>query len=850
MTTADFNNDGKMDIVVAELLTSTVSILLNLKESDDIFISEPISFDVGWEPKSLVSGDFDKDGKQDIITVNQSSEDLTILRNTGDLSNINFEISPGNKLGRLPTTINKADLNGDGLLDLVVGDSQSDTMMIFQNTSIQGKIVFQKAFEIPVVNMIESVALADFDNDGKIDIATSGGWSTSILIYKNTSSTNSISFSDPIVFIYYGIPKRLIPADFDLDGKVDIAVLQVGIPMEVSFMRNKGSLGTILFEHEWTKHYATNGNADRIGACDLNGDGKDDLIGPNPWVLFEDAKEHNNVSVLINTSIPGQINFANSVAIGVADDPIAVTSADFDDDGKTDLCIGSDNARSVTILHNSSDRNNIKLNSIKVFSLEFLPFESKLNDPVYPCAINGGDFDRDGRIDLAITSWDDQGITFLKNNCTPSKLDFSFAVAYRTGEKPHQVIIYDFNNDGKLDVIVANKKYGSSGNLTNGIISIYQNNGNNGEISFLPDSMEIGGDAVSMALGYFNQDRKIDIAIGRYRVENHTVKDSLIILKNASTTDKILFTPSSGLSRIGVDHLMAGDFDLDGLTDLVFDDDYDQSINLLHNMTVSEDIIFAKQRIARSFIGLSELTAEDLDGDGKSELIAVWYDNWNDKGAYSIFLNKSTKDTLEFMRSADYSPLRCPRAVTIKDITNDSKPDLIVRNGYSQFTILENIGTIGSIDFSVLFPGTIIFGDNNYFIADLNGDGFQDIAAPRSDQKELWIFKTSTGPFTSLNYSVIELPSKNRLSHNFPNPFNTSTKINYEILNSGRVTIKIYNMLGREVRTLVDDFKNQGHYDVLWDGLDNQGYKVSTGVYLYRIISKEFNEVKKTIVIK
>jgi hypothetical protein len=78
-------------------------------------------------------------------------------------------------------------------------------------------------------------------------------------------------------------------------------------------------------------------------------------------------------------------------------------------------------------------------------------------------------------------------------------------------------------------------------------------------------------------------------------------------------------------------------------------------------------------------------------------------------------------------------------------------------------------------------------------------------------------------------------PARFFLEQNYPNPFNPETKINYQLPKSGRVVLKIFNILGREVRALVDEFKPAGSFDVRWDGMDNAGQRAPSGVYLYRI---------------
>ncbi len=94
------------------------------------------------------------------------------------------------------------------------------------------------------------------------------------------------------------------------------------------------------------------------------------------------------------------------------------------------------------------------------------------------------------------------------------------------------------------------------------------------------------------------------------------------------------------------------------------------------------------------------------------------------------------------------------------------------------------------------------------------------------------------------------MPREYSLSQNYPNPFNPSTVIKYSLPLSGPVRLKIFNILGREVKTLVNGYMSQGNYSVTWYGDDNAGVKVSSGTYIYRIVSDGFIQTKKMIFIK
>ena len=106
-----------------------------------------------------------------------------------------------------------------------------------------------------------------------------------------------------------------------------------------------------------------------------------------------------------------------------------------------------------------------------------------------------------------------------------------------------------------------------------------------------------------------------------------------------------------------------------------------------------------------------------------------------------------------------------------------------------------------------------------------------------------------TGEVTDVSDDQI-IPTQFELSQNYPNPFNPTTKISYSLPQSSFVSIKVYDMLGREVRSLISNEMVAGNHSVDWNGDDNNGIKVASGTYVYRITAGDFIAVKKMMLIK
>ena len=94
------------------------------------------------------------------------------------------------------------------------------------------------------------------------------------------------------------------------------------------------------------------------------------------------------------------------------------------------------------------------------------------------------------------------------------------------------------------------------------------------------------------------------------------------------------------------------------------------------------------------------------------------------------------------------------------------------------------------------------------------------------------------------------MPKEFALYQNYPNPFNPTTTIRYDVKQATEVKLVIYNMLGQEVRTLVNNRQDAGYKTVVWDGLNNRGSRVASGIYIYRLQAGDFVQARKMILMK
>jgi hypothetical protein len=113
-----------------------------------------------------------------------------------------------------------------------------------------------------------------------------------------------------------------------------------------------------------------------------------------------------------------------------------------------------------------------------------------------------------------------------------------------------------------------------------------------------------------------------------------------------------------------------------------------------------------------------------------------------------------------------------------------------------------------------------------------------------------FLFSSILSPFTIADSDKIETPYVSSLQGNYPNPFNPTTTISFSTAKTGNVTIDVFNIKGQKVRGLVDGVYGVGSHSVIWNGLDDNGASVSSGIYFYRMRAGDFTETKKMMLMK
>jgi hypothetical protein len=466
----DFNRDGKTDLAIANADSNTVSILLG---NGDGTFSAKQDYVTGSTPSGIAVGDFNGDGYLDLALTNLGSNTISILLGKGDGT---FGAKVDYPTGTQPQGLAVGDFNGDGKIDLVVTNTLSNSVGIFLGNG-DGTFKTEKEY-LTGVNPL-SVAVGDFNGDGKLDLAVANGNNNNVVSILLGNGDGS--FQNQIGYATGDTPVSVAVGDFNGDGVLDIATAdQAGRAVSVLLGKGDGSFPV-------HTDYNAGMSPTAVAAVDLQGDGSFDLVVTNG--------NGNTVGVLMGR---GDGTFRPRVDFGTGNIPSALAVADFNGDGKPDLAVTNSVGNNVTALLGNGDGS----------------FQTRIDYPVSndnnPHAVAVQDFNGDGKPDLAVVNYGENTISIFLGKGDGS---FDAAVDYNTGKQtsPYAIAAGDFNGDGKPDLAVAD--------YNNNTVAILVGNGDGTFQS--PTYLPVSANPCSVAVGDFNGDGKLDLVVTDFN--NNTV---------------------------------------------------------------------------------------------------------------------------------------------------------------------------------------------------------------------------------------------------------------------------------------------------------------------------------------
>lgn len=350
VTFGDIDGDGKPDLIVANCYGNSVSVFRNTSSSGSVTPSSfaaKVNFPTE-NPIDLITGDFDGDGKPDLVVLNASINTISIFRNTSLADSISFAACITFATGARPYCAEVSDLDGDGKPDLVVSNHDNHTVSVFRNTSSSNSITFAERVNFTTESFPWGLAVGDIDGDGKPDLVVCKSGSNVVSVFRNVSASGSISFSQSVDFATGMVPVGIAIGDIDGDGKMDLIVTNQS-NNTISVLRNTSSSGSITSGSFAAKvDFATGATPYAVAIGDTDGDRKPDLVVVNA--------NSNTVSLYRNMSSYGSItssSFAAKVDIATGTAPKYVAIGDMDGDGKPDLTVTNSLSNSVSIFRNT-----------------------------------------------------------------------------------------------------------------------------------------------------------------------------------------------------------------------------------------------------------------------------------------------------------------------------------------------------------------------------------------------------------------------------------------------------------------------------------------------------------------
>jgi hypothetical protein len=383
-------------------------------------------------------GDVNGDGIPDLAVANAgvlgNASTVSILLGNGDGT---FQAANNCRVGNGNSSVAVADLNGDGVADLVVTNAGNLDNGQGGNVAVllgKGDGTFQMAQSYAAAVVPKAVAVGDFNGDGKPDLAVvnNGGNNVSVLLGKGDGTFPTIPNYSVGKF-----PVALAAADLNGDGNLDLAVANQGAPVDGA----PGTVSILLGNADGTFQPAVNYNAgsgcSQVVVSDVNSDGKPDLVVVNSGDA--NGNSTGSVSVLLGNG-DGTFNTARTFSAGQA--PVSVAVADFNGDGIADLAVVDfgvyyAQSGSVRILLGKGDGTFTLANSYAAGLL--------------PASVAVGDFNRDGIPDLVVAAYDRVAVLLGNGDAT-----FQPAASYFSGLNPVSVQLGDFNGDGIPDLAVTN----------------------------------------------------------------------------------------------------------------------------------------------------------------------------------------------------------------------------------------------------------------------------------------------------------------------------------------------------------------------------------------------------------
>jgi len=820
----DIDNDGDSDVVAAKywsgFMGNATGFVVIKNNGAGFFNSLPVNYPSSQTSQFVFSAELNNDGFRDIIVSNTGRDgngnSISVYLNQG---NGNFGSAANYSVGGGPVGIAAGDFNGDSKTDLAVANlgyiGNGSTVSILINL---GNGTFVNSITYPAGSSPHKISSGKINTDNFIDLAVANAeGKVNVLI-----NTGTGDFSNRTEYSFTLSGSSFMPninlSDIDNDNDNDILYGNNGLGSagpEIGLLRNTGG---IFSTPEIIPTSIFVGGIRDIETADLNNDGWNDIVTANA-----DARVTDGYQVILGNGSGGFLPaFKNNAGQNTED----VMLGDVDNDGKIDILTADSYSMQITV------HKNLGQGIFPVPELSETGISIGGNT-------DASDIDNDGDLDVIVSGSGRAAtgvqVKVLKNS---GNGNFEIPVNYSVRGGGVQAKFRDLNGDNKPDILYATAINSPPYDFHYAI--------NNGDGTFgVVRTKSIGSCGwYDIEAADLDNDQDLDVIITEWLGCINIPESSrriFICLNNGEAvfSDPIIKVVGSHPGPIGL-----GDFNHDSKMDVVTG--VSGAIIELNLGTGNGDLLPPTTFSIGSQGGATDISVEDFNNDGNPDVASC---NFWESTTMSVLYGtvNGTFQTAMILTSAFSPDLLNVSGITAGDLDNDGDKDIMVGHNASNCISLY-YNSNGTFEYKMRAGG--YSGVYAPFFGDFDGDTKSDVIAlgsvpPSGMGSNLMLIKgLNTGP-TSVANNISNIASDYSLGQNYPNPFNPVTVIEVNILRSEFVSLKVFDITGKEISTLVNENLNPGSYKINFNG---EGH--TSGVYFYTLNVNGFSETKKMLLLK